>query len=151
MDPSSLNPAFVLAAGRAAQCDVKQKSPCPRAWPCCARLPPPPAWSLQRLAEASGVGEGRAGLTAACCLPSESGPQPQPPFLGTWEVQGKLRDDGRGRPAKDHLVPLGTVSQRCRHPWRGRPSNGSVARLSSRAAFGAQILGVWSGECVSHL
>lgn len=129
MDPLSLNLAFVFAAGRAAQCDVRQKSPCPQGLALLLR--PPLAWPLQQHAEASGAGERGAGPLVDCCLPPARDPQPQPPFLGTrdgheapTEVQGRLREDGLGRITwhrgawcpKDAVV-LG----------RARPSNGSLA------------------------
>lgn len=41
MDPLSLNLAFVFAAGRAAQCDVRQKSPCPQGLALLLRPPSP--------------------------------------------------------------------------------------------------------------
>lgn len=41
MDPSSLSPSFVSPAGSATECNLKQESLCPRAWPCCCTSPCP--------------------------------------------------------------------------------------------------------------
>lgn len=125
MDPLSLNPAFVFAAGRAALCNLKQKSPCPQGL--ALLLHPPLAWTLQQHAEASGGGEGCAGPIAACCLPLVGDPQPVPPSWGPRRAQRLLLrsggpwEQGPRRTSWYHWVPCPTDALVFGKAWPSGP------------------------------
>lgn len=136
--------SFVSAAGRAARVRSETKSPCPRGLAPLRRPPAPPAWPLQQHAEASG-GERGAGpmLSAACRHPGTRAPVPLP---GDPREAPTAVGEGKGRPQEPVPSEDGLRGTAWQHwAWgpedalglgRAQPSNGSVARLSRRAAWG---------------